>query len=194
MASRLPPDVAPPRSAAPALRLVLEVGPLAAFFLANSRWGIYTGTAVFMAAIVVALIASWSIERRVPILPLVTAVFVLVFGGLTLWLEDSLFIKLKPTIVNGLFALLLLGGLASGRSLIKPVLGASLELDEPGWKRLTLRWALFFVFLAGLNELIWRNFSDDAWVKFKVFGILPLTLLFAMAQIGLIKRHERRPS
>jgi intracellular septation protein len=194
MASRLPPDVAPPRGAAPALRLVLEVGPLAAFFLANSRWGIYTGTAVFMAAIVVALIASWSIERRVPILPLVTAVFVLVFGGLTLWLEDSLFIKLKPTIVNGLFALLLLGGLASGRSLIKPVLGASLELDEPGWKRLTLRWALFFVFLAGLNELIWRNFSDDAWVKFKVFGILPLTLLFAMAQIGLIKRHERRPS
>ncbi len=179
-----------PRTVSPLVRLALEVGPLAVFFLVNARAGIFRGTAAFMVAIVLALAASWFIERRLPILPLVTAVFVLAFGGLTLVFEDDLYIKLKPTIVNTLFGTILLGGLLAKRSFIKPIMGEAFQLDELGWRRLTLRWALFFLFLAVLNEIVWRNFSADAWVRFKVFGIMPLTIVFATSQMGLIRRHQ----
>lgn len=177
------------RPSSPLLRLALEVGPLAIFFVLNSRAGIFVATGAFMAAIVVSLIVSRVVERRFPVMPLVTAVFVLVFGGLTLALQDELFIKLKPTIVNTLFGAILLGGLAAGRSLLKPVFGAGIELDESGWKTLTLRLGLFFLFLAALNEFVWRSFSTDAWVKFKVFGLMPLTFLFFLLQAPLMKRH-----
>jgi intracellular septation protein len=120
----------------------------------------------------------------------VTGIFVLVFGGLTLWLQDDHFIKIKPTIVNGLFAAILFGGLVTGRLFLKIVFGDVMRLSEEGWRSLTVRWALFFVFLAILNEIIWRGFSTDAWVAFKVFGIMPITFLFAIAQIGLLKRYE----
>ena len=123
-------------------------------------------------------------------MPLITGVFVLVFGGLTLWLQDDHFIKIKPTIVNGLFAAILFGGLLSGRLFLKIVFGDVMHLSEEGWRVLTLRWALFFVFLAFLNELVWRSFSTDTWVTFKVFGIMPITFVFALAQIGLLKKHE----
>jgi intracellular septation protein len=177
------------RPSTPALRLALEVGPLAVFFVLNSRAGIFVATGAFMAAIVASLVVSRVVEKRFPVMPLVTAVFVLVFGGLTLALQDELFIKLKPTIVNALFAAILFGGLATGRSLLKPVFGAGIALDDAGWKTLTLRLALFFLFLAGLNEWVWRSFSTDAWVKFKVFGLMPLTLLFFLLQAPLMKRH-----
>jgi intracellular septation protein len=180
----------PQRAGHPLVRLLVELGPLVAFFIANARAGIFTATAVFMVAIVLSLLVSWRIERRLPTMPLVTAVFVLVFGGLTLILEDELFIKLKPTIVNALFAAILLGGLAAGRSLLEPLLGASLRLDPQGWRTLTLRWALFFVFLAALNEVVWRSVTTDGWVKFKVFGIMPLTILFTLTQLPLIQRHQ----
>ena len=147
-----------------------------------------------MVAIVASLLVSWRLEKRLPIMPLVTAAFVLVFGGLTLVLRDELFIKLKPTIVNSLFAAILLGGLATGRSFLKPVLETALPMREEGWKQLTLRFGLFFVVLAVLNEVVWRNFSTDAWVSFKVFGIMPLTLVFTMTQMGLIKRHAIEPA
>ena len=174
----------------PYLRLLIEAGPLGAFFLANAKAGIMVGTAVFMAATVVALMASWHLERRVPVMPVVGAGFVLVFGGLTLWLNDDLFIKLKPTLVNLLFATVLFVGHFMRRNLLKHVLGSVLNLTDEGWRILALRWACFFVVLAVLNEAVWRTMSTDDWVNFKVFGIMPLTLLFSMLQTPFIMRHQ----
>ena len=146
----------------------------------------------FMVAIVISLIASRILFGRVPVMPLVTGVFVLVFGGLTLWLQDEQFIKIKPTLVNALFAGALFTGLLAGRSLLKIVFGEVFRLTDEGWRKLTLRWACFFTFLAVLNEVVWRSFSTDVWVSFKVFGIMPLTMIFAIAQMGLLKKHEPR--
>jgi intracellular septation protein len=179
-----------PRSQHPLVRLAVELGPLLIFFFVNARWGIYVGTGVFMAAIAVSFGVSLWIERRVPVMPFVTAVVVLVFGTLTLVLHDDLFIKLKPTIVNGLFAAVLTFGLLTRRNFLQIVLGTVLALDEAGWRKLTLRWALFFVVLAVINEIVWRNFSTDTWVSFKVFGIMPLTLLFSLAQVPLLTKHQ----
>lgn len=175
---------------APLLRLLIEAGPLAAFFFANAQAGIMTGTAVFMAATALSLAASWHLERRVPIMPLVGAVFVLVFGGLTLYLNNDLFIKLKPTLVNLLFASVLFTAHFMRRNVLKHLLGTVIMLDEAGWRILALRWACFFVVLAVLNEAVWRSLTTDAWVNFKVFGILPLTLLFSAVQTPLILRHQ----
>jgi intracellular septation protein len=172
------------------IKLVVEFGPLLVFFVANSRFGIYTGTGAFMVATIISLIASWTLLGRIAVMPLITSVFVLVFGGLTLWLQDDHFIKIKPTIVNGLFAGILFGGLLMGRLFLKIVFGEVMRLSEDGWRILTLRWALFFVFLAGLNEVMWRFFSTDTWVAFKVFGIMPITFVFALCQIGLLKKYE----
>jgi len=130
----------------------------------------------------------------VPAMPLVTGVFVFVMGGLTLYLHDELFIKLKPTIVNVLFASILLGGLAYGHSLLKYLFSDVFQLLDEGWRKLTLRWALFFLFLAVLNEIVWRFFSTDFWVAFKVFGIMPLTLIFSIMQLGLMQRYQIDPS
>ena len=179
-----------PRSQHPLVRLAVELGPLLVFFFVNARWGIYVGTGAFMAAIAVSFSVSLWIERRVPAMPLVTAVVVLVFGTLTLVLHDDLFIKLKPTIVNSLFAAVLAFGLLTKRNFLQIVLGTVLALDETGWRKLTLRWAVFFVVLAVINEIVWRNFSTDTWVSFKVFGIMPLTLLFSLAQVPLLTKHQ----
>jgi intracellular septation protein len=122
-------------------------------------------------------------------MPLVSGVVIVVFGGLTLALQDELFIKLKPTIVNTLFGLILLGGLYFRKPLLALVLDSLFHLDDEGWRKLTLRWALFFFVLAALNEVIWRSVGTDLWVNFKVFGILPLTLLFALSQAPLMSRH-----
>lgn len=178
----------------PLAKFAIEAGPLAVFFVANARGGIYVATGALMAALVVSVAASWRLERRLPIMPLVTAVFALVFGGLTLLLRDDTFIKVKPTIVNLLFAATLFAGLVAGRSLLKVLLGEALQLDEQGWRLLTVRWACFFVVLAALNEIVWRGFSNDFWVSFKVFGIMPLTILFTLTQIPLIKRHAIEPA
>jgi len=175
------------------LKLLVEVGPLAVFFVMNARAGIFWGTGGFMVATVISLIASRVLFGRVPVMPLVTGVFVLVFGGLTLWLQDEHFIKMKPTIVNALFAGALFTGLLVGHSLLKIVFGEAFRLTDQGWRKLTIRWACFFVFLALLNEVVWRSFSTDVWVSFKVFGIMPLTMIFAIAQMGLLKQYEPRP-
>jgi intracellular septation protein len=173
-----------------AIKLVVEFGPLLVFFVANSHYGIFVGTGAFMVATVLALIASQTLLGRIATMPLITGAFVLVFCGLTLWLQDDHFIKIKPTIVNALFAAILFGGLASGRLFLKIVFGDVMRLSEKGWRILTLRWGLFFVFLALLNEVMWRAFSTDTWVAFKVFGIMPITFVFALAQIGVLKRYE----
>ena len=172
------------------IKLVVEFGPLLVFFVANSRYGICTGTGAFMVATVVSLIASRTLLGRIAVMPLITSVFVLVFGGLTLWLQDDHFIKIKPTMVNGLFAAILFVGLATGRLFLKIVFGEVMRLTDQGWRILTFRWAFFFVFLAGLNEVMWRFFSTDTWVAFKVFGIMPITFIFALCQIGILKKYE----
>jgi intracellular septation protein len=173
----------------PMLKLVLEMGPLVVFFLANARYGILTGTALFMIATVAALIASRFTLGKIPVMPLVSGVFVLVFGGLTVALSNDLFIKLKPTIVNLCFAGILLFGLMTGRLYIKLVLEAALNLTDRGWLLMTRAWIAFFLFLAVANEIVWRTMSTDAWVKFKVFGVMPMTVLYSLALVPLIMKH-----
>jgi len=172
------------------LKLAVEVGPLVLFFIVNARAGIFWGTGVLMVGTIITLIASRFLFDRIPVMPLISGACVLVFGGLTIWLQDDHFIKLKPTIVNGLFAAALFGGLLMGHSLLKVVFGEVFRLNEDGWRKLTLRWACFFMFLAVLNEVVWRTLSTDTWVSFKVFAIMPLTMIFALSQIGLLRAHE----
>ena len=171
-------------------KLMIELGPLLAFFAAWFLADIFWATGVLMAATLVSVVASKVLLGRVSPVIIATAVLVVVFGGLTFWFGDAHFIKMKPTIINLLFAGVLLGGLLTGRPLLKLLFGEAFNLTEEGWRKLTLRWMAFFVVMAVLNEIVWRNFSEAAWVNFKVFGILPLTLIFAMSQIGLIKRYE----
>jgi intracellular septation protein len=173
----------------PWLKLALDLGPLLLFFFVNGRAGLYAATAAFMIAVVIAMGMSWALTRHIPVMAIVSAVVVIVFGGLTLFLQDETFIKLKPTIIYVLFGGLLLGGLAFGRSLLAMVLDSVFELDAQGWRKLTWRWALFFLALAVLNEAVWRTQSTDFWVSFKVFAILPLTFLFAALQFPLMRRH-----
>ena len=189
-------------------KLGLELGPLVVFFLVNAQgerilnafpvlqsWfsqPIIFATAVFMVAMAISLVLSKMILKRVPVMPLVTGVVVLVFGGMTLYFQDALFIKLKPTITNVLFGSILLGGLVFGQSLLRYVFGEVYKLQERGWYLMTLRWGIFFFVLAAINEIVWRNFSDDFWVAFTVWGIMPLTMIFAMAQLPLLTKYAPR--
>ncbi|UTO28393.1 septation protein A [Bartonella harrusi] len=193
-------------SLSPTLKFLLEMGPLVIFFLANYKgeWlinnigifknfskPIFPATAIFMVAIIVALSLSWIIARKIPIMPLVSGIFVLVFGFLTLWLHNDTFIKMKPTIINILFALILFGGMFFKKPLLRYALDSTLKLDDLGWQKLTYRWAFFFIFLALLNEIVWRNFSDNFWTSFKVFGVMPITVLFMITQMPLIIKHSQ---
>ncbi len=171
------------------LRPVVDYGPLAVFFIAYYKFDLFAATSGLMAATAVALVLSLVFERRVPTMPLVTAAVVGVFGGLTLWLQDETFIKMKPTIVQIIFAVVLFGGLAFGRSFLKSVLGASLTMDDEGWRKLTMRYAFFFLAMAAVNEVVWRTQSTDFWVTFKVFGLAGMTILFAITQIPTMTKH-----
>jgi intracellular septation protein len=177
----------------PALKFVLDLGPLLVFFWANSRYGIFVATAAFMAAILIALAVAYALTRHLPVMPLVTAVVVVIFGTLTLVLHDELFIKVKPTIIYVLFGGVLLGGLAFGKSLLGIVFDSVFHLTEEGWRKLTLRWALFFLSLAVLNEIVWRTQPTNIWVDFKVFGVVPLTFLFAALQYPLLHKYALHP-
>jgi intracellular septation protein len=205
-------DPSPPQ---PLAKLALELGPLALFFLANvrSEWfrpligaifgatlldapnaAILIATTVFMAAMLVSLLLTRWLYGRLPVMPLVSGIVVLVFGGLTIALQDETFIKLKPTIINTLFGTILLGGLAFGKPLLPYVLDAVFDLDREGWRKLTFRWGVFFLALALLNEFVWRTQTTDFWVAFKVWGVMPITFAFALAQMPLAVRHARKPA
>jgi intracellular septation protein len=178
----------------PFLKLALDFGPLVLFFYANSRYDIFVATGTFMIAVLVALAISYVMTRHLPIMPVVTAIIVVVFGGLTLFLHDATFIKVKPTIIYALFGAVLLGGLFFGKPLLATVLDSMFELTDEGWRKLTLRWALFFFVLAILNEIVWRNTSTNVWVDFKVFGVTPLTFLFGALQVPLLKKYAVEPA
>lgn len=188
----------------PLLKLALEIGPLMVFFFTNARGEmlqkkfpvlasigepIFMATALFMGATFIALAISWALTRSLPVMPLVSGIVVLVFGALTLYLHNDTFIKMKPTIVNTLFGVILLVGLAFGKSLLGYVFASAFKLDAEGWRKLTLRWGVFFIFLAIVNEVVWRGFSTDTWVWFKVWGIMPITVLFTLFQMPLIQKH-----
>jgi intracellular septation protein len=194
----------------PTLKFVLDIGPLILFFFANSRpglflplispiipaslatgerAGIFVATAVFMVAILLALVISYALTRRLPVMPVVSAVIVVVFGALTLVLQDETFIKLKPTIIYVMFGVVLLGGLLFNKPLLAMVFDSMFHLTDEGWRKLTMRWAVFFLALAVLNEIVWRTQTTDTWVAFKVFGFLPLTMVFAGFQLPLLQKY-----
>ncbi len=177
----------------PTLKLVLDIGPLVLFFAGNARFGIYAGTAAFMAAVLAALIATYVLTRRWAIMPVVSAVIVMIFGGLTLVLQDETFIKIKPTVIYALFGAVLLGGYIFDKPLLTIVFDSMFHLTEEGWRKLTLRWTAFFFVLAVLNEAIWRTQSTNFWVNFKLFGFVPLTFIFAAMQYKLLMRYAAEP-
>lgn len=198
----------------PFAKLALDLGPLILFFYANSRpalfspliepffpaivadgsrAGIFVATAVFMAAVLVSLVVSYALIRRLPVMPVVSAIIVVVFGGLTLFLHDDTFIKMKPTIIYVLFGAVLLGGLIFRKPLLEMVFDSVFHLSEEGWRKLTIRWSLFFFVMAVLNEIVWRTQSTDTWVSFKVFGVMPLTFVFAMLQYPILTRYAVEP-
>lgn len=180
---------APDRGGAGWLRQLVDYGPLAAFFIVYWLYDLTAATVAIMAATAVALVLALVAERRVPMMPLVTAAVVGIFGGLTLWLQDETFIKMKPTIVQLIFAAVLFGGLLLKRPLLKPLLGSAWPLDDAGWHKLSFRFAVFFLAMAVVNEAVWRTQSTDFWVTFKVFGIMALTFVFVASQVYFMRAH-----
>ena len=171
-------------------KLLIDIGPLAVFFIFYTRSGLQASILPFMVATVIAVLFSYILEKKIPIMPTVGAGIVLLFGGLTIYFDNDVFFKMKPTIINLLFAVILYGGILINKPLLKYLLGAALKLEEEGWKILTQRWIGFFIALAILNEVVWRTQSTDIWVNFKVFGILPITFIFTMTQFPLIKKYQ----
>jgi intracellular septation protein len=177
-------------------KLLIDLGPLLVFFLVNflapvpSFMKIFVATGAFMAAMVAAMLFSAIRYHRISPLLWFSGIMVVVLGGLTIWLHDETFIKMKPTVYYLLVAALLAFGLATDQPLLQRVLGSTYPgLDEEGWTKLTRNWALFFAFMACLNEAVWRNSSTSFWIGFKLWGALPLTFLFAAANIPMLLRH-----
>lgn len=203
-----PPNTPARKHPNPLLKLALELGPLGVFFFANARgdWlgqkfpvlgnlgePIFIATALFIVATLISFAISLAVTKRLPIMPMISGVVVVVFGGLTLWLQNDTFIKLKPTIVNVMFGSILLVGLAFGKAFVGYVFDSVFDLTNEGWRKLTFRWGIFFFVLAALNEIAWRTLSTDAWVTFKVFGVMPITFLFTLTQLPLIMREQNKP-
>ena len=171
-------------------KILIDIGPLAVFFIFYTKSGLQASILPLMIATVIAVLFSYILEKKIPIMPTVGAGIVLIFGGLTIYFDNEIFIKMKPTIINLVFAVILYGGMLIKKPLLKILLGAALKLEEEGWRILTYRWIGFFIALAILNEIVWRTQSTDIWVNFKVFAILPITFIFTMTQFPLIKKYQ----
>ena len=171
-------------------KLIIDIGPLAVFFIFYTRTDLQSAILPFMIATIIAVLFSYTMEKKIPVMPTVGAVIILVFGGLTIYFNNEVFFKMKPTIINLLFAVILYGGIVLKKSLLKYLLGAALKLQDKGWSILTKRWIGFFIALAILNEIIWRTQSTDIWVNFKVFGLLPITFIFTLTQFSIIKKFQ----
>ena len=170
-------------------KLLIDIGPLAVFFIFYLRSDLKSAIIPLMIATIIAVLFSYIMEKKIPIMPTVGAFIILIFGGLTIYFDNEVFFKMKPTIINLLFALILYGGVIVKKPLLKFLLGAAIKLEDEGWKILTQRWISFFIALAVINEIVWRTQSTDIWVNFKVFGILPITFIFTMTQFPLIKKY-----
>ena len=171
-------------------KLLIDIGPLAVFFIFYTRGDLKSAIIPFMIATIIAVLFSYIMEKKIPMMPTVGAFIILIFGGLTIYFDNEVFFKMKPTIINLLFAIILYGGVIVKKPLLKFLLGAAIKLEDEGWKILTQRWISFFIALAILNEIVWRTQSTDIWVNFKVFGILPITFIFTMTQFPLIKKYQ----
>jgi intracellular septation protein len=175
-------------------RNILEFAPLLIFFVIYKWQDLIIATAALVAATTVTVIISYVLEKKVPMMPLVSAIILGIFGTLTVVFEDEFFIKIKPTIVNILFSVVLIGGALLKKSVLKHLLGHAITMPEKAWLQFSIRWGVFFLLLAGMNEFIWRSFDTDFWVKFKVFGMLPMTILFMLSQVPFLKKHMDSPS
>ena len=173
------------------IKLFIDIGPLAVFFIYYKISGdLIDAILPLMLATIISVVISYILEKRIPIMPTLGAGIVVIFGGLTIIFDNKIFIFMKPTIINIIFAAILYGGIILKKPLLKYLLGSALKLEEKGWNILTQRWTAFFIALAVLNEIVWRTMSEEFWVSFKVFGILPITFIFTMTQFPLIKKYQ----
>ena len=171
-------------------RWLIEYGPLILFFIVNYATGILWATAALVLATVIALTLSWVLDRHIPMMTLLGGIAVTFFGGLTWVLDDPFYIKIKPTVISLLIAVILIGGQLAGRNPLKAMLGSKLQLSDTGWRQVTWMWAAMFATSAGANELAWRMLSDDGWVTFKLFGLTGISVVFAMLTIPIMSRHS----
>lgn len=171
------------------LRFIVEIGPLIAFFIGYKYIGIIAGTALIVVATIISTLVTYKMDKKVSIVPLCTTVMIVVMGGLTIFTGNTTFIKMKPTVLNIIFAVVLYAGTFFNKGLLKYIFGASIEMSETHWMVFSQRWAWFFLMLAGLNEIVWRNFSEDVWVYFKAFGIISLTTIFLFIQLPFLAKY-----
>ncbi len=177
----------------PFVKLALDFGPLILFFVVNGRAGIFWATGVFMAAVLVAILVSYAMIKRFPVMTLVTAFIVIVFGTLTIVLQNDIFVKMKTTIIYLLFASVLTAGVILKKPFLEVAFDSVFHLTEEGWRSLTIRWIAFFVVMAIVNEVVWRTQTTDFWVAFKTFGFVPLTFIFALAQFPILQKYAVKP-
>jgi len=173
-------------------KILVDIGPLAIFFIFYTKGNLSSAILPFMIATVIAIIFSYISEKKIPIMPTVGGIIILIFGGLTLYFNNEVFFKMKPTIINLLFAALLIIGNIINKPFLKIILSNAFKLNDQGWNILTKRWVSFFIAMAILNEIIWRTQSTDIWVNFKVFGILPLTFIFTLTQFPVINKYQTK--
>lgn len=175
------------------IKLVLEFSPLLVFFIASTHTDVYTGSAILVVATAISMAIMWIKFRRIAAMALITMITGIVSGAMTAYFVNEVFVKLKPTIVSLAFAIILLIGQMMDKPLLKKLLDEDLNLSSEGWRAISWRWLWYFIFIAFLNEFLWRNFSTEFWLAFKVFGLTPMTILYGLAQLPMLSRYKARP-